>query len=113
MSVRVKNLGISASPPTKECNDKLCPWHGSLPVRGRIIEGMVKTSKMERSAIIVRDFLHLVSKYDRYERRRGALTVRNPSCIDAKPGDMVKVIECRHLAKSISFVIVEILDIKK
>ena len=59
---RVRNIGIEAKPPTKECDDKLCPWHGSLPVRGRIFEGSVTSSKMDRTLVLRRDYLHLVRK---------------------------------------------------
>ena len=27
--------------PKMECNDKNCPFHGTLKVRGRILEGIV------------------------------------------------------------------------
>ncbi len=109
---KVRNIGIEAKPPTRECDDKLCPWHGSLPVRGRIAEGYVTSAKMKKTLVLRRDFLHLVSKYDRYEKRHGVLSARNPECIDAKVGDIVKVMECRHIAKSVSFVVIEKLEKK-
>ena len=41
MSAKVRNIGLEGiKPPKKTCEDKQCPWHGSLPVRGRIIEGL-------------------------------------------------------------------------
>lgn len=104
---KVRNIGIEAKPPSKKCEDKLCPWHGNLPVRGRIAEGYVTSAKMRRTIVLRRDYLHLVRKYDRYEKRHGALSARNPDCIDAKVGDFVKVIECRHIARNVSFVVVE------
>ena len=37
-----KNIGIpGVTPPEKECNDKKCPFHGNLTVRGKILEGAV------------------------------------------------------------------------
>ena len=107
---KTRNIGIEAKAPTKECDDALCPWHGSLPVRGRILEGTVTSSKMNKTLVLRRDYLHLVRKYDRYEKRHGALSARNPSCIDAKVGDQVKVAECRHLARHVSFVVIEKLE---
>ncbi|OLS28545.1 MAG: 30S ribosomal protein S17P [Candidatus Heimdallarchaeota archaeon LC_2] len=108
---KVRNIGIEANPPSKECDDSLCPWHGTLPVRGRIVEGKVESTKMNKTLVIRRDFLHLVKKYNRYEKRHGSLSARNPSCIDAKSGDVVKVMECRHIAKHVSFVVIEKLAI--
>jgi small subunit ribosomal protein S17 len=108
----VKNIGIEANPPSKTCEDKLCPWHGSLPVRGRIIEGRVTSNSMNGAIVIRRDFLHLVRKFNRYERRKGLVTARLPPCIDVRVGDNVRVMECRPLAKSISFVAIEKLEEK-
>ena len=108
---KVRNIGIEANPPSKECADSLCPWHGTLPVRGRIVEGKVESTKMDKTLVLRRDFLHLVKKYSRYEKRHGSLSARNPSCIDAKSGDVVRVMECRHIAKHVSFVVIEKLPV--
>ncbi len=34
----------------------------------------------------------------------------NPPCIDAKVGDRVRIGECRPLAKTVSFVVIEKLE---
>ena len=108
MSAKVRNIGLEGiEAPKKTCEDKQCPWDGSLPVRGRIIEGTVVSTKMNRAVIVRRDFLHLVKKYNRYERRNGLITARLPDCIDVKEGDIVTTVECRPLSKSISFVVVQ------
>ena len=105
---KVRNIGLDGvETPTKTCEDSQCPWHGSLSVRGRILEGTVVSNSMTRAVIVRRDFLHLVRKYNRYERRNGLITARLPDCIDVKIGDTVRAVECRPLAKSISFVVVE------
>ena len=68
MSAKVRNIGLEGiTPPKKTCKDKQCPWDGSLSVRGRIIEGTVVSTKMNRAVIVRRDFLHLVEKYNRSE----------------------------------------------
>ncbi len=104
---KARNIGIEAVPPTKDCEDPICPWHGMLPVRGRIVEGKVEATKMNKTLVLRRDYLHLVKKYNRFEKRHGSISARNPNCIDAKPGDFVRVMECRHIAKHVSFVVVE------
>lgn len=109
---KLRNIGIEAKPPSKTCDDDLCPWHGTLSVRGRIAEGYVTSAKMDRTLVLRRDFLHLVRKYDRYEKRHGSLSARNPSCINAQAGDIVRVMECRHIAKHVSFVVIEKLQKK-
>ena len=103
-----KNIGVPVSnPPTRTCDDVNCPYHGSLSVRGRIFEGVVESDKMQKTAVIRRDFLHYDRKYKRYERRHGKVSAHNPPCINAKEGERVRAMECRKLAKSVTFVIIE------
>jgi small subunit ribosomal protein S17 len=103
----MRNIGINIEAPKKECDDPLCPFHGNLPVRGRILEGVVIKDEMKGAIVIRRDYHQYVPKYLRYERRRSHIVAHNPPCIDARVGDTVKIIECRPLSKSISFVAIE------
>ena len=98
---------ISLKKPKKSCNDPNCPFHGSLSVRGRFLDGLVISAKMDKTAIIRRDYLHYVPKFKRYERRHSHIPAHNPPCFNAKEGDRVKIAECRPLSKTVSFVIVE------
>ena len=41
-------------------------------------------------------------------KKRSKLHAHNPPCIDAKPGDIVTIAECRPISKTKSFVIVEV-----
>lgn len=101
-----RNIGISGvSPPDRICNDPLCPWHGTLPVRGQILRASVASVKMDRVATVIHEYLHYVEKYRRYERRRKKKHVRVPPCIEVQPGDEVIIGETRPLAKSVSFVV--------
>jgi len=46
------------------CNiDKKCPFTGEVSIRGRILTGKVVSTKMTRTAIIRRDYLHYIPKY--------------------------------------------------
>jgi len=67
---------------------------------------------MDKTAIIRRDYLHYVPKFKRYERRHSHIPAHNPPCLDAREGDKVKIAECRSLSKTVSFVVVEILEEK-
>jgi small subunit ribosomal protein S17 len=102
-----RNIGLDVTPPKVECNDPYCPFHGSLPVRGRIFEGIVVSDKMNRAVVVRRDYLWYVKKYMRYEKRKSLLHAHNPPCINAKIGDRVKIAECRPISKTISFVVIE------
>jgi len=93
--------------PKKSCDDKSCPFHGELSVRGRVLEGSVVSAKMDKTVVVRRDYLHYVSKYRRYERRHGHVPAHSPPCLEVKEGDRVKIAECRPLSKTVSFVVVE------
>ncbi|MCQ6253610.1 30S ribosomal protein S17 [Methanocaldococcus sp.] len=102
-----KNIGISVKAPEVECDDKHCPFHGSLPVRGQSFVGVVVSDKPHKTVIIKREIIKYIKKYERYERRTSKLVAHNPPCINAKVGDIVRVMECRPISKTKSFVVVE------
>jgi small subunit ribosomal protein S17 len=54
---------------------------------------------------VLREYLHYVSKYRRYERRRSKLSAHCPPCVKVTEGDEVLIGECRPLAKTVSFVV--------
>jgi small subunit ribosomal protein S17 len=90
-----------------ECKDRNCPEHGTLSTRGTVLEGVVVSDKMQGTVIVQRDRFIKVKKYDRYRRSRSRIPAHNPPCIGAKQGDAVRIMECRKLAKTVSFVIIE------
>lgn len=100
-----KSIGVEVSAPKKACTDRSCPWHGTLPVRGRSITAVVRSAKSAKTAIVEWDYHRFVRKYERYERRKISLAAHNPDCIKAREGDRVVVAECRPLSKTKSFVI--------
>ncbi|WP_338601101.1 30S ribosomal protein S17 [Sulfolobus tengchongensis] len=102
----VKDPGIpNIVIPEKPCEDENCPYHGSLRVRGMILEGILIKYKGNKSAVIERQYLYYDSKYKRYERRRSRIHAHVPPCVNVKEGDKVIIGECRPISKSISFVI--------
>ncbi|RLE63821.1 MAG: 30S ribosomal protein S17 [Thermoprotei archaeon] len=106
MARKTRNIGIPwIKPPKNTCDDPDCPWHGNLRVRGILLEGKVEKVKMQKTAVVVRDYLHYVPKYKRYERRRSKIHAHLPPCIDVEPGDKVIIGETRPIAKSVAFVI--------
>ncbi len=105
--MKARNIGIDAIAPTSECNDGKCAWHGKLPVRGNILQGKVVSTKARKTAIVKREFLHYLPKYERYERRHSKLVAYNPDCISAKEGNIVTIVECRPLSKTKHFIVIE------
>ena len=104
---KTRNIGIEANPPERKCQDVKCPWHGSLSLRGRIFVGEVVSDKAKKTVVVRWNYTHFIPKYDRYERRNTKVAAYNPDCIDAKKGDFVKIVECRPLSKTKTFVVIE------
>lgn len=105
-STTARNIGIDVPAPTRTCEDRDCPFHGTLRVRGQRIVGKVVVAKMDKTAVVEREHLRFVRKYERYERRTGRYSAHNPPCVGAQPGDEVVLMECRPLSKTKSFAIV-------
>jgi small subunit ribosomal protein S17 len=104
---KVRNIGIKVEKPKKSCDDIKCPFHGELPVRGKIFIGTVVNDKAPKTVIVRWEYTRYNTKYEIYERRHSRVLAYCPLCIDAKKGDTVKISECRPLSKTKSFVVIE------
>jgi len=91
-----------------KCNDKSCPKHGNISVRGSLFTGRVVSAKPGKTAIVEREIIRYVPKYERYMKSKSRVYAHNPDCIGAKEDDMVKIGETRKLSKTMSFVVLEI-----
>lgn len=100
-------VGLDIKPPKEKCEDKNCPFHGSLRVRGRALDGTVVSDKMDGTVVVSRGYTRRIPKYERHERRTSKIHAHNPPCIHARSGDKVKIMECRRLSKTKSFVVVQ------
>jgi small subunit ribosomal protein S17 len=104
-----RNIGMSAKAPERKCSDPKCPWHGTVPLRGRTFTGEVVSSRAPKTATVEWGFPHYLPKFERYERRHSRVNAYNPECIAAKQGDTVRIAECRPLSKTKSFIVIEVL----
>ena len=104
-----RDIGLDIKPPDNKCNDKNCPFHGTLPVRGQVFTGSIVSNKMNSTVVVKRTFEKLITKYERYEKRQSKLHAHNPPCIETKEGNIVKVAECRPLSKTKKFVVIEVI----
>jgi len=101
----VRNIGIPVTSPTQACDDRDCPFHGSLKVRGILLRGQVLKVKMNKTAVVEREHQIYIRKYKRYMRRRVRILAHLPPCLSISPQDQVLVGECRPLSKNVSFVV--------
>ena len=102
-----RDIGIDVPKPVKGCADVHCPFHGTLPVRGQSFEGTVVSTKMQRTVVVERHYLRYIRKYERYEKRTKRFQVHSPPCLELKDGDRVTLMECRPIAKTVSFVAIQ------
>ena len=89
--------------------DKKCPFTGNVSIRGRILTGVVKSTKMKRTIIIRMDYLHYIKKYQRYEKRHTNLAAHISPCFRCKEGDTVVVGQCRPLSKTVRFNVLKVI----
>ena len=103
----MSSAGLDMAPPKRGCDDARCPFHGHLKVRGKTLVGTIVSVSNKQTVVIQRELLQRVSKYNRYERRRSKVHAHLPPCVEAKEGDVATIAECRPLAKTVSFVVVQ------
>lgn len=100
-------LGLGVAEPATACDDEHCPFHGSLAVRGQVIEGTVASTAMDKTIVVEREYDVTVPKYDRYMKRRSRISAHHPPCLDLVEGDRVKIVQTRPLSKTKHHVVVE------
>jgi small subunit ribosomal protein S17 len=105
----MRDIGLDVNAPDKTCEDPKCPFHGSLPVRGQVFNCVVVSDKMAHTVVVLREFEKKIAKFERYEKRQSKIHAHNPSCLEAKMGNRVKIAECRPISKTKSYVVVEVL----
>ncbi len=104
---RARDIGLDVRAPKTRCDDRHCPFHGRLSLRGQVLEGTVVSTSMQRTAVVERVLLHYVSKFERYEKRRRRYLAHAPPCLNAVVGHRVRIAEARPLSKLVSFCVVE------
>ena len=89
--------------------DKKCPFTGDVSIRGRIFKSLVISTKMNRTIIVRRDYLHYIRKYKRYEKRHRNIAAHcSPAFRRIKVGDIATVGQCRPLSKTVRFNVLKV-----
>ncbi|KAA8491213.1 40S ribosomal protein S11 [Porphyridium purpureum] len=107
-----KNVGLGIKTPSEAINgdfvDKKCPFTGNVSVRGTLMRGVVISTKMKRTIVIRRDYLHWVKKYKRFEKRHRNVPAHCSPAFRIREGDQVTIGQCRPLSKTVSFNVLKI-----
>ena len=105
----MRDIGVDVRSPEGEWDGSdICPFYGSLRVRGQIIEGTVSSQGMTDSIVVERETTRYMQKYERYEKRTRRYAAHLPSCIGGvSQGDRVRIMECRPLSKTVKFCVIE------
>lgn len=109
---KIRKIGIEIEgliPPQETCDDRACPWHGHIKVRGLVLTGKVIKAKMKNTIVVEREYLIYSRKYMRYEKRRSRIHAHKPPCIKVKEGEVVVIGETRPIAKSVAMVVLGVL----
>ncbi|KAG7101707.1 40S ribosomal protein S11-B like [Verticillium longisporum] len=108
-----KDVGLGFRTPKNAIEgtyiDKKCPFTGQVSIRGRILTGTVVSTKMHRTLIIRREYLHFIPKYARYEKRHKNLAAHVSPAFRVEEGDQVTVGQCRPLSKTVRFNVLRVL----
>ena len=105
-----RNIGLPVPEPKKEAdpNDKNNPFNGTLVIRGKLFEGIVVSAKAKNTVVIEKESPVYFTKFKRYARGKSSIHAHVPSNLEVQEGDKVLAAECRPVAKSVSFVVVEV-----
>ena len=107
-----KNIGLGFATPKEAVQgnyiDKKCPFTGKVSIRGRILSGIVHSTKMKNTIIVRRNYLHYESKYGRYEKRHKNISAHCSPAFTPSEGDEVTLGECRPLSKTVRFNVLKV-----
>merc|ERR1739838_492324 len=108
-----KNVGLGFKTPREAIEgnyiDKKCSWVGDVSIRGRIMRGMVISTKMNRTIVVRRDYLHYIPKYNRFEKRHKNVSAHlSPALTGVTNGDIVTLGQCRPLSKTVRFNVLKV-----
>ena len=107
---KARNIGLPVNNPKNkpEDGDNKNPFNGTLSIRGKIFEGKVIKSAAKDTVILEKESPIYFVKFKRYGRSKNRIHAHVPSNLIVNDGDHVMAAECRPLAKSVSFVVVEV-----
>jgi small subunit ribosomal protein S17 len=71
------------------------------------LSGKVVSVSSGKLAVILRESYRYNKKYMRYFKRRSKVHAHLPPCVELSIGDIATLAECRPVAKTVSFVVLD------
>ena len=102
------NIGLDVEVPKRQCNDRHCPFHGRMSIRGKLFDGKVTSNKARQTITLQKEAPVYFNKFKRYARSKNTIHAHVPECMDVEVGDYVRTAECRPISKAVSYVVVEV-----
>ncbi|KAN0008892.1 hypothetical protein ACTFIV_011175 [Dictyostelium citrinum] len=106
-----KNIGLGYRTPKDAIEgtyiDKKCPFTSDVSIRGAILRGTVISTKMRRTLVVRRNYLHYIKKYNRFEKRHSNIPAHVSPAFNVKEGDSVTIGQCRPLSKTVKFNVIK------
>jgi len=93
---KARDIGLKIDPPSDVCHDPKCPFHGTLSVRGAVIDGVVKNAKMKSTVVVERERRVNVPKYERSKRVTHKHSAHSPPCLAANGDYHQQLNECKN-----------------
>ena len=107
-----KSIGLGFKTPKEAITgtyvDKKCPFTGNVSIRGRILKGKIHKAKMKNTVIVRRNYLHFITKYQRFEKRHKNVAAHCSPAFRVQEGDEVTIGECRPLSKTVRFNVIRL-----
>ena len=70
-------VGLNVQEPETTCDDPNCPFHGTLPLRGQVLEGIVVRNKAERTISVERSYYKFIKNMKDMKKGNPKLTFTN------------------------------------
>lgn len=107
-----RNVGLGFKTPKEAITgtyiDKKCPFTGNVSIRGRLFRGVIVSTKMDKTVIVRRDYLHWIRKYKRFEKRHRNIPAHASPCFRLREGDQVTIGQTRPLSKTKRFAVLKV-----
>ncbi|MEK6904452.1 MAG: 30S ribosomal protein S17, partial [Nanoarchaeota archaeon] len=67
---QARSIGVKVPFPGRKCDDSHCPFHSTISLRGRILEGNIAKNIFHKTAVVEFNRQLYIPKFERYAIRK-------------------------------------------